>query len=195
MENAILLKGNRPKNLTNADLYGVDTVIFDLSDTVLDEDKNIARLLLKEAFLFLDYSKINTFIKVNLIETKEGIEDIMCFKVKVPNAFIITINSNAILLKVKTIIDDLESLADISQGHIQMIVAIENMEGFEQIKDFIEEDKRICGVFLDTEKVLKSLNPEEDKWQEMTSYLKNKLENICIVNGLLFIEAKEVACY
>lgn len=195
MQNVILLRGNKPKALTNAMLYGADTVIFDLSTTVQDEDKDIARILLNEAFTSLDYSSIYTIVRINPIETTMGINDIKCFLKKTPEAFIIPISNKETLQIAHENVRRLESALEKKRGSIQIFASVDTVKGFDCVIDLIKAESGLAGVFIDTDKILEDMECSEEERQQKAFFIKCTMDITCKANGLMFIDAKEVACY
>ena len=194
MNDVILLRGNGPKALTHATLYGAESVIFDLADSVPLQDKEEARILLKEAFAELDYSKIRSLVRINSFESKEGIKDLQAFNVKIPQFFIIPLNTLEELKMAKKQMKILEESLKVEGGTIKVIAEINTAKAYDNVKEFINRDSGLDGVYLNTDKVVQDMEMCNDL-NEMQSFLACSLEITCTAKNLLFINAKEVAYY
>jgi citrate lyase subunit beta/citryl-CoA lyase len=61
----LYLPGNRPKLMLSAGLYGADGLILDLEDSVPPGDKDVARLLVRNALVALDWGGSERMVRVN----------------------------------------------------------------------------------------------------------------------------------
>lgn len=193
MGKVISLKGNWPKVLTNATLYGAESVIFDLVDTVIPQDKDIARILLKEAFSVLDYSTIKTIVRINSIEAGEGIKDLTCFTSNAPDSFIIPIQDKESLTIALDAVQKLETFLGIEIGGINLYADVKTAKAYEYVKESLQ-DSGFNGIYIDTDKVIEDLKVTDGN-EKFSDFLTYTLEISCKAKGLILINAKEVACY
>jgi len=61
----LYLPGNEPKYLLNAGLYGPDGVILDLEDSVHHDEKDAARLLVRNALRAVDFKGAERMVRIN----------------------------------------------------------------------------------------------------------------------------------
>ena len=61
----LYLPGSEPKYFVNAALYGPDAVIFDLEDSVHPEEKDSARILVRNALRALDLKNCERMVRIN----------------------------------------------------------------------------------------------------------------------------------
>ena len=65
----LFLPGNTPNILINGGYLGADAVIFDLEDAVSPAEKDAARILVRNAMKYMDFSGCETIVRVNSIDT------------------------------------------------------------------------------------------------------------------------------
>ncbi len=70
----LYLPGNEPKFFVNAGLYGPDAIILDLEDSVHPEEKDAARLLVRNALRVVDFKESERMVRINQLPL--GLEDL-----------------------------------------------------------------------------------------------------------------------
>ncbi len=64
----LFLPGNSPSMLQNADILGADAIILDLEDAVSPDEKDAARLLVRNALFALNGRGVKTCVRINSID-------------------------------------------------------------------------------------------------------------------------------
>lgn len=72
----MFIPGNNPSMMTSGHMYGADSIMFDLEDSVAIKEKDSARLLVFNALQQIDYGTTETVVRVNSLDTSYGIKDI-----------------------------------------------------------------------------------------------------------------------
>ena len=72
----LFLPGNAPKMIINGNYLGSDAVIFDLEDAVAPDQKDAARLLVRNVLGTLDFSLVETIVRINSIDTDYWTKDL-----------------------------------------------------------------------------------------------------------------------
>ncbi len=72
----LYVPGNNPAMVQNASIYGADSLIFDLEDSIPLNEKDAARYLVRNALQNLDFSKIEVTVRINSLETKYCLKDL-----------------------------------------------------------------------------------------------------------------------
>ena len=65
----LFLPGNNPNLLINGNCLGSDAVIFDLEDAVAPDQKDAARILVRNTMRYLDFGKCEIIVRINSIDT------------------------------------------------------------------------------------------------------------------------------
>ena len=76
----LFLPGNAPKMIINGNYLGSDAVIFDLEDAVAPDQKDAARLLVRNVLQNIEFDKVETIVRINSIDTDfwmKGIDSIL----------------------------------------------------------------------------------------------------------------------
>ncbi len=76
MRSWLYCPGNRPKMMINAHLYGADGLVFDLEDSVSEEQKDEARILVTQAFIEKTIPSGISAVRINSVETEHWKKDL-----------------------------------------------------------------------------------------------------------------------
>ena len=79
----LFLPGNAPKMIINGNYLGSDAVIFDLEDAVAPDQKDAARLLVRNVLRSIEFNLVETIVRINSIDTpywQADIDEILPYK-------------------------------------------------------------------------------------------------------------------
>ena len=65
----LFVPGNNPAMIKDAHIYGSDSIIFDLEDSVSPAEKDAARLLVYSALRSIDYGGVEKVVRINGLDT------------------------------------------------------------------------------------------------------------------------------
>ena len=65
----LFLPGNNPNMLINGNCLGADSVIFDLEDAVSPDEKDAARILVRNTMRYMDFRGCEIIVRINSIDT------------------------------------------------------------------------------------------------------------------------------
>ena len=72
----LYMPGNNPDLMRNGGLYGADSVILDLEDSVSPGEKDAARILVRNTLLSNDYFDCERIVRINPLSTEYGADDL-----------------------------------------------------------------------------------------------------------------------
>ena len=70
------IPGNNPGMIKDGHIYGADSIMFDLEDSVSLNEKDADRFLVYNALKNIDYEGVETVVRINGLETPFGMEDL-----------------------------------------------------------------------------------------------------------------------
>ena len=79
----LFLPGNNPNLLINGGCLGADAVIFDLEDAVAPDQKDAARILVRNTMRYMDFGNCEIIVRINSIDTpywQRDIDEILPYK-------------------------------------------------------------------------------------------------------------------
>src|SRR5690554_3095770 len=71
----MFVPASNPGMLRDAILYGADSIMFDLEDSISLREKDTSRFLLYQALKTFDYSSTETVVRINSLDAG-GVEDV-----------------------------------------------------------------------------------------------------------------------
>jgi citrate lyase subunit beta/citryl-CoA lyase len=72
----MFVPGNNPAMMADANIYGPDSIMLDLEDSVTMAEKDTARLLVYNALKTIDYGNTEMVVRINPLNTPYGKKDI-----------------------------------------------------------------------------------------------------------------------
>ena len=72
----MFVPGNNPGMMADAHIYGPDSIMLDLEDSVSMAEKDAARLLVHNALKTIDYGKTEMVVRINPLNTPYGKKDV-----------------------------------------------------------------------------------------------------------------------
>ncbi|MFY9498901.1 MAG: citrate (pro-3S)-lyase subunit beta [Tepidanaerobacteraceae bacterium] len=156
--------GNNPANIMGAHLYGADSIMFDLEDSVSIKEKDSARFLVHNALKTLDLGNTETVVRINGLDTPFGREDLEAIVRARPDVIRIPKTEKAQdVLEVESIISEIEEKAGIEVGTTKLMAAIESPLGVINAFEIAKSSKRLIGIALGAEDFVTSMKTERSK--------------------------------
>ena len=147
----MFVPGNNPAMMADAFIYGPDSIMLDLEDSVTMAEKDAARLLVHNALKTIDYGNTEMVVRVNPLNTPYGKKDVEAvFKAGV----------HVIRMPKTETADEIRELeAEIVKvetelgcvGRTQIMAAIESTLGVINAYDIATASKRMMGIALGAE--------------------------------------------
>ncbi len=171
----LFMPGNNAGMLLNADALGADSVILDLEDAVSPAEKDSARILVRNALKFLNYSNCEVIIRINSIDTdfwKSDLEEIiplmphMIMPPKVSSAKDVQI--------VADYIREVEEKHNIKNS-THIIPLIETALGVENAFEIAKSSDRVKAIFLGAEDLTADLRCKRTKKGDEIFYSRGRL--------------------
>ncbi len=148
----LFLPGNAPKMMINGNYLGSDAVIFDLEDAVAPDQKDAARVLVRNILRDLDFSLVETIVRINSIDTaywQLDLDNILPCK---PDIIMLPKSSCA---KDIEVVDDYISALEEKLGYekntVRLMPLIETAMGVENAFAIAAARPRVCALFLGAE--------------------------------------------
>lgn len=144
----MFVPGNNPGMLQNAGIYGADTVIFDVEDSVALTEKDAARHLVHNAIKYLKYP-CEVAVRINHIETPFGLDDLKTILparpdlIRLPKA-----ETAADIRTVDAIISEAEQQCGFEAGSIKMMAAVETARGILNAYDICTASPRMVAIAI-----------------------------------------------
>lgn len=154
----MFVPGNNPGMLKDAGIYGADSLMFDLEDSVAVSEKDAARFLVYNAIKTIDYGNTEIVVRINSLDSPFGREDIEAVVkagtdvIRLPKT-----ETKEDVLAVETAIEGAERKAGREIGSTKMMAAIEGAAGIVNAYSIASSSKRLIGIALGAEDYVTSL--------------------------------------
>ena len=163
----LYLPGNIPSMLQDAHIYGSDSILIDLEDSVPLSEKDSARILVRNALNNIDYGDIEVTVRINPIHTDFYIDDIKAIVLGRPDAIRVPKSESAEQIKkVDELITKIEKENNIEAGYVKLMPMIETAKGVKNVHDIAEASMRNVALTIGGEDLATDLGVTRTKGSE-----------------------------
>lgn len=163
----LYLPGNTPNMVQDAHLYGSDSILIDLEDSVVISEKDSARNLVRYALENIDYGDIEVTIRINPVHTEFYEDDLKAIVPGKPDAIRIPKSESAEQIKkVDQFITELEKENDIEVGSVKLMPMIESAKGVREVNKIAEASARNVALTIGGEDLATDLGVTRTKGSE-----------------------------
>lgn len=172
----LFLPGNTPNILQNGDALGADAVIFDLEDAVAPDQKDAARILVRNTMTYLDFSRVEVIVRINSVDTdfwKKDLETILPLK---PSLIMPPKSSCAQdVLTADAYMSQLEDRLGFARNTVRLIPLIETALGVENAYQIASCTPRVAAIFLGGEDLTADLQCKRTKESQEIEYARSRM--------------------
>jgi citrate lyase subunit beta/citryl-CoA lyase len=145
------IPGNNPGMIKDGHIYGADSIMFDLEDSVSLNEKDAARFLVYNALKTIDYEGVETVVRINGLDTC-GLEDLEAIVRAEPDVIRLPKTESAQdIIDVENEIARIEKAAGIPVGKTKMMAAVEGALGVMNAREIATASKRLMGIAIGAE--------------------------------------------
>ncbi len=172
----LFLPGNTPNMIINGDALGADSIILDLEDAVSPDEKDSARILVRNAIREMGFAEVEITVRINAIDTaywKDDLEAIVPLKpdlIMPPKA-----SSAADMQTIDAYIADIERRHNMPVGGVKLIPLIETALGVERAFEIATATPRVTALFLGGEDLTADLRCKRTKAGNEIDYARKRL--------------------
>lgn len=148
----MFVPGNNPGMLKDAGIYGADSIMFDLEDSVALAEKDAARMLVMQALKTIDYGQTELVVRINGLDTPFGKPDIFAMVkagvdvIRLPKTETVTD-----IIETETVIAEAEAYFNLPKQTTKMMAAIESAEGVLNAPAIAKASDRLIGIAIGAE--------------------------------------------
>ncbi|CEM63389.1 citrate (pro-3S)-lyase subunit beta [Treponema phagedenis] len=153
----MFLPGNNPAMITDAHIYGADSIMIDLEDAVSVNQKDAARLLVYHALKRIDYGTTEVVVRINGLNTPFGKDDVIAMvKAGVDVIRLPKTDTPEEIHEVDALITAVEKEIG-AEGRTMMMAAIESATGIINAVQIAQASPRLMGIALGAEDYVTNL--------------------------------------
>jgi citrate lyase subunit beta/citryl-CoA lyase len=157
----LFIPGNRPNMIQNGLVLPADALIFDLEDSVLEEEKDAARTLVASALSSLDFGSKALVVRMNDMSSPHALKDIQAVVQAGCESILLPKTEHAHdISELDRWLDTVEQEAGIPTGSTSLILLIETALGVEKAYELAKASKRVKALALGAEDLAANLGCE-----------------------------------
>ncbi|MEA5094233.1 Citrate lyase subunit beta [bioreactor metagenome] len=144
--------GNNPANIMEAHLYGSDSIMFDLEDSVSLKEKDSARFLVYNALKTMDYGNVETVVRINGLDTQFGRDDLEAMVRAQPDIIRLPkTETKQDIIDVDNMISEIEKQVGLEVGSTKIMAAVESPLGVMNAYEIATASKRLVAIAIGAE--------------------------------------------
>jgi len=160
----LFVPGNTPAMVKDAHIYGSDSIIFDLEDSVSPYEKDAARLLVKCSLEALDYGTTERVVRINALDTpwvEADVEAMVAAGIEVVR--LPKTESAADIQKLEGLVAAAEAACGRPAGSVLLMAAIESPLGVINAFHIASASRRMVAIALSAEDFVTSMKTSRSR--------------------------------
>ena len=180
----LFVPGNNPGMVRDAHIYGSDSIMFDLEDSVAVTEKDAARFLVYNALTHLKYGSKELVVRINDLSSGLGVADLEAIVRAQPDVIRLPKTECARdVIDCEREIERIERAAGIPVGRTGMMAAIESARGVLNAYEIATASKRLIGIALGAEDYVTDLKTTRSDGTELF-FASNMILNAARAAGI-----------
>ena len=180
----LFVPGNNPGMVRDAHIYGSDSIMFDLEDSVAVTEKDAARFLVYNALTHLKYGSKELVVRINDLGSGLGVADLEAIVRAQPDVIRLPKTECARdVIDCEREIERIERAAGIPVGRTGMMAAIESARGVLNAYEIATASKRLIGIALGAEDYVTDLKTTRSDGTELF-FARNMILNAARAAGI-----------
>jgi citrate lyase subunit beta/citryl-CoA lyase len=185
----LFVPGNNPGMIRDAHIYGSDSIMFDLEDSVAITEKDTARFLVYKALTTLNYGKKELVVRINDLSSGIGIMDLEAIVRARPDVIRLPKTETAQdVIDCEREIERIEREAGIPVGSTGMMAAIESAIGVLNAKEIAFSSKRLIGIALGAEDYVTDLKTTRSPEGVELMFARGMIVNAAKAAGIMALD-------
>ena len=176
----LFVPGSTPKFFAKAGLCDPDVVILDLEDGVVPQEKNAARLLVRNALRTVDFRGAERTVRINPLP--QGLEDIRAVAAHGVHALLLSKTEDpAEVVEVDRAVR--EALED-QESEVYLVPSIETARGAFRALEIAEASPRVVGLSLGLEDYVNDMGAEHTPERSESAWFTGQVLNASRAAGV-----------
>ena len=172
----LFIPRNTTNLLINGSRLGADAVIFDLEDAVSPAEKDSARVLVRNTMKYLDYSGIETIVRINSIDTEYWKKDLDTVMEQRPDIIMLPKSGKASDVETASAyMSEVEKRLGLPDGTVKLMPLIETALGLQNAYEIASASPRVTAIFLGAEDLTADLRCKRTKEGREINYARSRM--------------------
>lgn len=184
----MFVPGANAAMLRDAPLFGADSLMFDLEDSVSLKEKDTSRALVHFALRTFDYSSVETVVRINALGAG-GEADIEAVVLAGVDVIRLPKTEDAQdIIDVEAVIERVERENGIEVGRTKMMAAIESANGVLNAREIAKASDRLIGIALGAEDYVTNMKTRRYPDGAELSFARNMILHAARAAGIAAID-------
>lgn len=180
----LYLPGNTPKIMINAGIHGADAIILDLEDSVAQDRKQEARILVRNALRHVGYFGSERMVRINALP--EGLADLREVAPEPVQVIVLPkCESAGQITEINKEIRSIPGQVERKRLPLLLLPIIESAIGIENAFSIASAAGNIIGLAIGLEDLTADLGVERSNEGRETLYARTRLINACRAAGIM----------
>ena len=176
LRSMLFLPGNNPNMLINGNCLGADAVIFDLEDAVSPDQKDAARILVRNTMRYMDFRGCERIVRINSVDTAYWQADLDAILPQKPDLILLPKASTPEEVRTAdAYMAALEEKLGIERETVGLMPLIETALGVENAYAIATSCSRVQALFLGAEDLTADLQCSRTKAGREIEYARTRL--------------------
>lgn len=172
----LFLPGNNPNMLINGNCLGADAVILDLEDAVSPQEKDAARILVRNTMRYMDFKGLEIIVRINSVDTDYWKKDLDVILPEKPALILLPkASTREDVLVADEYMSKVEEKEGMESGSVGLMPLIETALGVENSYIIATSTKRVKALFLGAEDLTADLQCKRTKEGREIEYARTRL--------------------
>ncbi len=181
----LFLPGNNPNMLINGNCLGADAVIFDLEDAVSPQEKDAARILVRNTFRYMDFGRCQRVVRINSVDTDYWKKDLDALLPQQPDLILLPKTGCPEDVSVAdAYMTEVEKRLGMAQGSVGLMALIETAQGVENAYAIASCSGRVKALFLGAEDLTADMQCKRTKEGREIEYARCRLVTAARAAGI-----------
>lgn len=180
---------SNPANVKDAHIYGSDSIMFDLEDSVSIDQKDAARFLIYNALKTVNYRDKELVVRVNGLDTPFGKEDFKAMVKARPDIIRLPkTESPEDIREADKLITDIEKESGMEIGTVKLMAAVESPMGIINCFDIAKSSPRLVAMAIGAEDFVTSMKTSRSLDGEELIVARGQLLLACRAAGIYALD-------
>ncbi|WHH61734.1 aldolase/citrate lyase family protein [Petroclostridium sp. X23] len=172
----LFIPGNNPGMLLNGDVFGADSIILDLEDAVSPNEKDAARILVRNALRSLEYEGVEVIVRINSLSTPFWKRDLEVIIPEQPDVILPTkIQCREDIEIIDSYITNIEKEKGLPLNKVKLMPLLETALGIENAFEIAKASPRIDALYLGAEDLTADLKAKRTKEGKEIFYSRSRI--------------------
>ena len=185
----MFVPGNNPGLMRDAHIFGADSLMFDLEDSVKATEKDAARFLVYHALTTIDYGGVEKVVRVNPLSSGHGRADIEAMVKAGADVIRLPKSETAEdVVEADGLIGQFEEKYGLQKGSVGMMAAIESGLGIINAYEIATASPRLIGMAIGAEDYVADLKTTRSPEGFELSFARGMIINAARAAGIAALD-------